>query len=406
MNARSLVLGGLVLSLGLLVGTVRAQDEIAAEIAKTSTTPNIDGLGDDAVWATATAHSIDEFFQVTDNPLDGDEDLQITWKALWDDTNLYVLVEVDDDEFVYDESTNWQDDSIEIYIDAQNTDEPEYNPNTIPGIPAYQFTVIAGQEPIDGTTSLFTWGINSYDGADDITTYPQGADEGAMVTVDESTFYSFEVAFPWEALEETPQNIIARGEFGFGIAVNDDDDGGGRDTQMMWASESPNLWHIATDFPSVALVAGVSTPGDFNGDQALDAADIDDLTMKSAAGTNLAAYDLTNDAAVNEADVKFWIKDLFGSWVGDANLDKEFSSSDLVTVLASGTYEVNVASVWSSGDFNGDGRTNSADLVAALADGGYEAGPPPPATAAVPEPASVGLLLMGVLLSALARRRP
>jgi hypothetical protein len=315
-----------------------------------------------------------------------------------------VYVEVQDDEVIYGEENNWDDDGIEIYIDAQNTDEPEYDPNTVPGIPAYQFTAVAGTEPAPGD-SVFTLGINSYGSG--TPTYPVGDDVSAIVTNDEAQFYAIEVAFPWNALEETPDNILARGgEFGFGVAVNDDDDGGTRDSQVMWASESPNLWHIATDFPSVALVAGVSTPGDFNGDQALDATDIDDLTKQSAGGTNPAAYDLNSDAAVNEADVKFWIKDLFGSWVGDANLDKQFNSSDLVTVLATGTYEAEVDSVWSSGDFNGDGRTNSTDLVAALADGGYEQGQPPAATAAVPEPASMGLLLMGVLFSALARRRP
>jgi hypothetical protein len=83
--------------------------------------------------------------------------------------------------------------------------------------------------------------------------------------------------------------------------------------------------------------------------------------------------------------------------LGDANLDGEFSSSDLVSVLASGTYEVDVPSVWSSGDFNGDGRTNSGDLVTALAGGGYEAGPRA-AVAAVPEPAGATLLLLGCLM--------
>ena len=48
-----------------------------------------------------------------------------------------------------------------------------------------------------------------------------------------------------------------------------------------------------------------------------------------------------------------WIGDLFNSWVGDANLDGEFNSGDLVVVLASGAYEQDVTAVWESGDFNG-----------------------------------------------------
>ena len=136
--------------------------------------------------------------------------------------------------------------------------------------------------------------------------------------------------------------------------------------------------------------------GDFNNDGQLTGVDIDLLTTESAAGNNPPAYDLNSDALVDADDVGVWINDLFKSWIGDANLDGEFSSADLVTVLASGTYEAEVDSAWTTGDFNGDGRTNSGDLVAALADGGYEVGPRA-AVSAVPEPVSVTLLTLGIV---------
>jgi hypothetical protein len=144
-------------------------------------------------------------------------------------------------------------------------------------------------------------------------------------------------------------------------------------------------------------LGGAGVPGDFNGNGVLDTADIDDLTGQSAGGTNPGGYDLTNDSLVNGDDISFWISDLYNSWIGDANLDGEFNTSDLVQVLASGTYEVDVDSVWSTGDFNGDGRTDTSDLVTALAGGGYEAGPKA-AVAAVPEPGSLslGLTLVSV----------
>jgi hypothetical protein len=178
---------------------------------------------------------------------------------------------------------------------------------------------------------------------------------------------------------------------------------GAQDEVAVW------LDRVLTDEEAVSLYqAAISNidviVGDFNLNGALDQPDIDDLTQQSAAGTNRAAYDLNNDQLVNEADVKVWIKDLFGSWVGDANLDKEFSSTDLVNVLASGTYEAGVDAVWSTGDFNGDGRANSGDLVAALADGGYEQGSPP-AAAAVPEPTSSLMLLLSMAYLLVGRRR-
>jgi hypothetical protein len=133
------------------------------------------------------------------------------------------------------------------------------------------------------------------------------------------------------------------------------------------------------------VVTGNGLLGDFNHNGVLDLPDIDDLTGQSAGGTHPVAYDLNNDALVND-------------------LDGQFNSGDLVSVLASGTYESDVDSVWSTGDFNGDGRTNSSDLVAALAGGGYEQGPKA-AVSAVPEPSSAVLAMLGLLgMASMARQ--
>jgi hypothetical protein len=149
---------------------------------------------------------------------------------------------------------------------------------------------------------------------------------------------------------------------------------------------------------------GGGLTGDFNNNGVLDAADIDDLTGQSASGANNATYDLNTDAQVNLGDITVWIKDLKNSWFGDANLDGEFNSSDLVTLFVAGTYEdPNKPAVWTTGDFNGDGLFTSSDLVTALSDGGYEAGPRA-AVSAVPEPSSVVLLALGSLL-VIRRRR-
>jgi hypothetical protein len=191
--------------------------------------------------------------------------------------------------------------------------------------------------------------------------------------------------------------------------------GGRRDdpldsTTHSGAQDEVAIWldRTLTDEDALALFqAAISDAilGDFNGNGALDQPDIDDLTGQSAAGTNNPAYDLNSDALVNDQDVRSWVRDLYGSWIGDADLNGQFNSTDLVSVLAAGKYEVDVASVWSEGDFNGDGRTDSGDLVAALADGGYEQGPRA-AVAAVPEPTSgAALLLSAALLWALRRRR-
>jgi hypothetical protein len=75
------------------------------------------------------------------------------------------------------------------------------------------------------------------------------------------------------------------------------------------------------------------------------------------------------------------------TYFGDADLDGQFNSSDLVLVLAAGEYEDDLAmnSGWASGDWDGDGDFTTGDLIEALAHGGYERAAAA-AGAAVPEP--------------------
>jgi hypothetical protein len=146
--------------------------------------------------------------------------------------------------------------------------------------------------------------------------------------------------------------------------------------------------------------------GDFDGSGVLDVADVDLLSVEIRNQTNNVAFDLNNDQAVNQADQTVWVADLKGTWFGDANLDGLFNTSDLITVLAAGQFEDNIAdnSTWATGDWDADGDATTGDLVVALADGGFEAGPRP-AVAAVPEPATIVLCWLGLCLACLDRRR-
>ena len=86
------------------------------------------------------------------------------------------------------------------------------------------------------------------------------------------------------------------------------------------------------------------------------------------------------------------------TWVGDADLNQVFDSSDLVAVFIAGQYEdgIPMNSGWAEGDWNGDGEFDSADFVAAFTDGGYEQGPRVAANA-VPEPTSHALLITALI---------
>lgn len=155
-----------------------------------------------------------------------------------------------------------------------------------------------------------------------------------------------------------------------------------------------------------ATVATAQIAGDYNKDGQLDAADLD-LQAMQIVGDGDLFYDLNNDGVVDYADRQVWINDLKNTWMGDANLDLVFNSSDLVQVFQRGKYETTEYALWEEGDWNGDMKFNGSDFVATFGSC-YE----PPCgirsqwyAVAVPEPAALLLLVLGTLVFTGVRRR-
>jgi hypothetical protein len=123
--------------------------------------------------------------------------------------------------------------------------------------------------------------------------------------------------------------------------------------------------------------------------------DIDSLSRTLREQRSWSYFDLNADGLFTEQDRSFLIESVYNTYLGDANLDGEFNSGDLVDVLAAGQYEDDLLanSTWATGDFDGDREVTTADLIVALAAGGYERGPRAVA-AAVPEPSAIELALL------------
>jgi hypothetical protein len=163
----------------------------------------------------------------------------------------------------------------------------------------------------------------------------------------------------------------------------------------------------ATDSYVLAIQFTFAAAGDVNHDGQTNVVDVDELSAEIRSAGQQRRFDVNLDGSIDLADHDAWVHGEHGTWLGDADLDGLFNSTDLVEVLAIGTYETNALAGWSSGDWNADGLFDSGDLVVALADGGYEQGPRPAvaAVASVPEPVSGLLLALGMLGLSLGRRQ-
>jgi len=149
-----------------LATQVLAQDP-SASIRHTPTPIVIDGVADDAAWATANEN--EDFFVAGGTEPTDEVDLSAKWRALWDEDNLYFWIEVQDADLFTEDTRDWQDDSVELYIDTESLgkgDDPitDYRPSVggnfgpldpaeaidadPPIYPIYQLTIHGGQDKI------------------------------------------------------------------------------------------------------------------------------------------------------------------------------------------------------------------------------------------------------------------
>jgi hypothetical protein len=146
---------------------------------------------------------------------------------------------------------------------------------------------------------------------------------------------------------------------------------------------------------------------DLNGDSVCDTLDIDQLMQEVASGNNNTTVDLTGDGLVDDADRDVWLADAamengFAEpyLVGDSNLDGVNDAADL-NALALNWQDANT-NTWIGGNFTGTG-VDAADLNGLAL--GWQQSIAAAGATAVPEPASLLLLMWPVIVGALVQRR-
>jgi hypothetical protein len=190
----------------------RVKAPATTSIPQAPRAPVIDGNPENA-WAGVPSHTIEH---VTYAPASSDADLSARFKAMYDKEALYILVDVTDDQLRSDSAEFWLDDGVEVFIDADNSKSDVYGENDY----QYHFDWDSSSPAVGEAHHNKTAGV-----------------QYAFARTDDG--YRLEAKFPWSMLGAVPN---AGTRIGLDIHVNDDDDGGDRDTKRMWCAERDVAW--------------------------------------------------------------------------------------------------------------------------------------------------------------------
>lgn len=180
----------------------------------------VDGMANEAIWAEATAYPIDERWlgEAYDST-----DLQANFKAVWNDSTLYLLVEVLDDTVItihpkWDNKW-WDNDCVEIFIDEDNSDgEHQFNHNAF----AYHVLTdgnvvdlgpdekphlynnhVTMQRTTEGKKSIWEFAITIYND-----TYVDDQEENETVSLKEGKEMGFALAYCDNDTSDTRENFV------------------------------------------------------------------------------------------------------------------------------------------------------------------------------------------------------
>ncbi len=213
---------------------VRGNGESTADfrINYVSAPPLIDGQVDE-VWASVAAHPITTLIDGAE--IDSPADASGQFRVLCDNDYLYALVDINDATLKNDSSSAYLDDSVEFYVDGDNTKkEPGLSGNN------RQYT--------------FGWTATDIQGTNTNTT------DVAHAQVNTPGGWRIELKFPWQSLMGTsaPTGKL----IGVDCFYNDDDDGADtRESQIAWHSTVGNDWQTPASWGTAFVTPATATTG-------------------------------------------------------------------------------------------------------------------------------------------------
>ncbi len=178
--------------------------------------PTIDGVRDDIYLALPPQAIATLSGGVA---ADGPEDFSAHWYGVYDEERFYVYIDITDEHLEDTAGTDaWRNDIVEIYFNMDNFRNPAGNAQSGDN---YQYS-LHWNKPTGGGVS----GQGSFEGV-----------EWVQVTTENG--WAVEVSWPWTTL--TDRGMVEGVDFGFDIAVNDNDGNPTYDSVHYWFSKNA-LW--------------------------------------------------------------------------------------------------------------------------------------------------------------------
>ena len=293
-------------------------------------------------------------------------------------------------------------DSVEIHNELDDGNSRfEFTVDTVDGLDLSSQEPCGFDDPFDAPTHAI-WGVRGF-------TITEGAASGLSpaTIAEESNFDSTNETWLLASVGITALELgetelsLQIGNIGINQADGDSEESS-EDLQIEFAGDGHLLNARNQRCVSMAPIEAtirVEEPiaGDFNFNGELDAGDIDLLSIEAKKEAPTPAFNIAGDAEVDAVDRLFWVENLKGTFLGDANLDGKVDFFDFID-LANG---FNKPGGWAQGDFNGNQMVDFLDFIDQASNFGQ---PLQEAAFAVPEPASLSLSLW-LLMPILFRRR-
>ncbi|MGH2538202.1 MAG: sugar-binding protein [Candidatus Promineifilaceae bacterium] len=201
--------------------------------------PELDGLL--LEWGgVPTAESAFPVFTIAD--WDGSDDLTAVWRLGWDENNLYIGVEVDDDLHVQTQTevSAFRGDSLEMQLDTDL--EGDFGP----GLSADDYQLVISPGDFGGVAPSAA----RFQGADGQMPYVPG-DNIVVVAQAAGEGYTLEAAIPWSELGAAPTAGMV---IGLALNANDNDTPGTARQEMLKSHVSTRVWGDPTSWGTVTLL--------------------------------------------------------------------------------------------------------------------------------------------------------